>query len=45
MIASMNDGNLKGSEARLWRLISERLRPGADAAAIDARIWDLFGDD
>lgn len=38
------DDRLKGSETRLWRLIDERLRPGADVRAIDARIWDLFGD-
>jgi class 3 adenylate cyclase len=37
--------NLKGSEARLWQLIDERTRPGADTARIDARIWDLFGED
>jgi class 3 adenylate cyclase len=29
----------------LERLLSERLRPGADQAAIDARIWNLFGED
>jgi len=37
--------NLKGSEARLWNLIEERSRPGADVAAIDRRIWDLFGEE
>ncbi len=31
------------SSARLWRLIAERCKHGADTAAIDARIWDLFG--
>ena len=40
----MNDSLLKGGEARLWYLIEERTRPGADTAAIDLRIWDLFGD-
>ena len=35
---------VKGSEARLWNLIEERTRPGADTAAIDRRIWDLFGE-
>lgn len=35
---------LKGSEARLFRLIEERTRPGADTKAIDQRIWDLFGE-
>ena len=32
------------SEGRLERLIGERLLPGADQAAIDRRIWDLFGE-
>ena len=32
------------SEARLEALIQERLQPGADRAAIDQRIWDLFGE-
>jgi class 3 adenylate cyclase len=32
------------SEGRLERLIAERLQPGADQAAIDRRIWDLFGE-
>jgi adenylate cyclase len=32
------------SEGRLERLIAERTRRGADKAAIDARIWDLFGE-
>lgn len=36
--------NLKGSEQRLWRLIEERTRPGADTQALDKRIWDLFGE-
>jgi class 3 adenylate cyclase len=38
-------GELKGSETRLWQLIDERTRPGADTARIDERIWDLFGED
>ena len=42
---SHHDDQLKGSEARLWRLIDERTQPGADVHAIDQRIWDLFGDD
>jgi adenylate cyclase len=33
------------SEDRLQRLISERLRPGADRDLIDKRIWDLFGEE
>src|SRR5688572_21262408 len=39
------DDGLKGSAARLWRLIEERGRAGTDTAAIDQRIWDLFGED
>ncbi len=34
---------LKGSAARLWKLIEERGIVGADTDAIDRRIWDLFG--
>jgi len=33
------------SEDRLQRLMAERLEPGADRAAIDQRIWDLFGEE
>lgn len=33
------------SEERLWRLIEARTRPGADKQAIDAQIWDLFGEE
>jgi class 3 adenylate cyclase len=44
-MASNHDEDLKGSEVRLWRLIEERTRPGADRARIDQRIWDLFGED
>lgn len=33
------------SEDRLTRLIEERLKPGADKAKIDGRIWDLFGEE
>jgi class 3 adenylate cyclase len=35
--------NLRSSEDRLWSLIEQRTHPDADIAAIDARIWDLFG--
>lgn len=42
---SSHDDQLKGSEARLWRLISERALPSSDVKEIDERIWDLFGDD
>jgi len=40
----MYDRELKVSQARLWALIEERCQPGADAAKIDQRIWDLFGE-
>jgi adenylate cyclase len=33
------------SQDRLEKLIAERLKPDADIGAIDARIWDLFGED
>ncbi len=33
------------SAERLEKLIAERLKPGADKAKIDARIWDLFGEE
>lgn len=36
---------LSASEDRIEKLIAERLRPGADKAQIDARIWDLFGEE
>lgn len=39
------DEHLKGSEARLWSLIAERVKPSADVRIIDQRIWDMFGDD
>ena len=42
---SGHDEGLKASQGRLWKLIEERCRPGADTAAIDKRIWDLFGED
>ncbi|HXU69683.1 MAG TPA: adenylate/guanylate cyclase domain-containing protein [Polyangia bacterium] len=41
----MADYDLTGSEARLWALVEERTRAGADTARIDQRIWDLFGDE
>lgn len=33
------------SEDRLQQLIEARLRPDVDRASIDARIWDLFGEE
>lgn len=38
------DEHLKGSAVRLWHLIEERMKPGADRERIDRRIWDLFGE-
>lgn len=35
---------ISASQDRLENLIALRLQPGADRAAIDARIWDLFGE-
>lgn len=32
------------SQDRLEKLITQRLQPGVDKDAIDARIWDLFGE-
>jgi len=37
--------DLSRSEARLWKLVEERTKHGADTAAIDRRIWDLFGEE
>jgi adenylate cyclase len=31
-------------EDKLWKLIELRAQPNADTAAIDRRIWDLFGE-
>ena len=42
---AIDDAGLKGSGTRLWKLIEERTRTGADTAAIDQRIWDLFGEE
>ncbi len=36
---------VKSSAARLWRMIEERAQPGVDTAALDQRIWDLFGEE
>lgn len=33
------------SEARLWSLVEQRAADGADVDAIDARIWELFGEE
>lgn len=31
-------------EQELWRLVAGRLAPGADRAAVDAAIWERFGE-
>jgi class 3 adenylate cyclase len=41
---SFDDSMWRASEARLWALIEERTGDGADIEAIDARIWELFGE-
>ncbi len=41
----MSKRHLTTSEERLWALIEERTQPDADVERIDARIWDLFGQD
>lgn len=45
MAGSREEEALKGSSARLWSLIDQRTRPDANVAAIDQRIWDLFGEE
>ncbi|HUS31347.1 MAG TPA: adenylate/guanylate cyclase domain-containing protein, partial [Kofleriaceae bacterium] len=40
-----SEASLKGSSARLWKLVEERMQQGANTAAIDQRIWDLFGEE
>ena len=40
-----SEATLKGSSARLWKLVEERANPGADITTIDHRIWDLFGEE
>jgi adenylate cyclase len=37
--------DLKTGAERLWKLIEERTHAGADTAAIDRRVWDLFGEE
>jgi class 3 adenylate cyclase len=40
-----SDDTLKSSAERLWKLVEQRTHVGANTAAIDQRIWDLFGED
>jgi adenylate cyclase len=37
--------DLQTTSARLWKLIESRTHAGADTAAIDRRIWDLYGEE
>jgi class 3 adenylate cyclase len=41
---SMRGMAMSGSLVRLESLMEERMKPGADQAAIDRRIWNLFGE-
>ncbi len=41
----MVTSELGTSANRLWRLIEERTKTGADVETIDQRIWDLFGEE
>jgi class 3 adenylate cyclase len=41
---TMSSIHTSGSLQRLEALIAERLRHGADKAAVDARIWGVFGE-
>jgi adenylate cyclase len=39
----VDDTKIAAGEKQLWDLIEERMRPGADVAGIDDRIWATFG--
>ncbi len=39
----MSPPKLKAGSERLWKLIAARSEKDADTAAIDRKIWDLFG--
>jgi adenylate cyclase len=41
----MDDRDLGRSAIRLWKMIEERAKTGTDVAAMDQRIWDLFGEE
>jgi adenylate cyclase len=41
----MHDEDVESSKHRLWELVAERTKPGADVRRIDERIWELFGED
>ena len=44
LMSSLHEVGIHASQERLGKLLSERLAPGADRTAIDARIWNLFGE-
>ena len=45
MLRGLQRVGQSASLERLEKLLAERLTPGADKHAIDARIWDMFGED
>ncbi|WP_395739912.1 adenylate/guanylate cyclase domain-containing protein [Prosthecobacter sp.] len=44
LTSSAHEIAIHASQERLEKLLAERLTPGADRAAVDARIWNLFGE-
>lgn len=44
LMSSVHEVAIHASQERLEKLLAERLTPGADRAALDARIWNLFGE-
>ncbi|MCX6848056.1 MAG: adenylate/guanylate cyclase domain-containing protein [Verrucomicrobia bacterium] len=44
LTSSAHEIGIHASQERLEKLLAERLTPGADRAAVDARIWNLFGE-
>lgn len=44
LMSSVHEVAIHASQQRLEKLLAERLLPGADRAAVDARIWSLFGE-
>ena len=44
-MGDIDEDLLRGSDARLWTLIEQRTHSNADTAAIDARIWEVFGEE
>lgn len=44
LMSSVHEVAIHASQQRLEKLLAERLIPGTDRAAVDARIWSLFGE-